>query len=466
MDFAAIPPEINSALMYAGAGAGPMLAAATAWDQLAAELHLHAVSYRSVISGLTTGSWQGPASASMAAAAAPYLTWMTATAAQCEQVANQATAAVSAYESAFSMTVPPPVIAANRAQLMALVATNVLGQNTPAIMATEAQYGEMWAQDAAAMFGYAGTSAAAATLMPFTPPQPNSNPAALAGHAAVLGHTAGAAAASHAQTMASSLSSASQAVQGLASPTSASGLSPMATGSATSVASSAATAPTGALTGLTGASTKGAATGAGTSSTAASTLGGLSGLLGTGTSSSGDAAGLASDVAGVGADGVGLGADAGGLGTDFAGVGLDFLGADELTESGGLGTLGNLGGLNPFGGAGGLAPFSGVDGAGAAAGLGQAGSIGALSVPQTWADVTTAGSWTGMAGTQPINPAGVFPLPSNNFGAVPSVPTVSTVNSGMPTKVSMPSLAGRAADAAVQKFGFRSTIIPQSPLAG
>ena len=458
MDFAAIPPEINSALMYAGAGAGPMLAAAMAWDQLAAELHMHAVSYRSVITGLTSASWQGPASASMAAAAAPYVSWMSATAAQCEQVANQARAAVSAYESAFAMTVPPPAIAANRAQLVTLMATNVLGQNTPAIMATEAHYGEMWAQDAAAMYGYAGTSAAAAALTPFTPPQPNTNPAGFAGRAAALGHSA----ATHSQTTASSLSTASQAMQGLVSPaSSAAGLSP-AMGTGTSVASSAASAPTGAFTSLTRASTKGASTGTSSSSTAASALGGLSSLLGTGTSTSSGGAGLGADAAGLGADGAGLATDVGGLGTDFAGVGLDFLGADELTESGGLGALGNLGGLGSFGGAGGMAPLGGVDGAGAAAGLGQAGAIGSLSVPQSWADVTATGSWTDAAGAGPVSPAGAIPLPGNNFATTPAV---STVGSATP-KAPMPTLAGRAADAAVQKFGFRSTVIPQSPLAG
>ncbi|MBO0865362.1 MAG: PPE family protein, partial [Mycobacterium sp.] len=160
MDFGALPPEINSGRMYAGPGAGSMLAAAAAWDGLAADLQSAATSYQSVISGLTGGPWVGPASASMAAAAAPYVTWMNATATQAEQAANQARAAVSAYEAAFLMTVPPPVIAANRAQLAALVATNFLGQNTPAIMATEAHYLEMWAQDAAAMYGYAGSSAA------------------------------------------------------------------------------------------------------------------------------------------------------------------------------------------------------------------------------------------------------------------------------------------------------------------
>ncbi|POX94491.1 hypothetical protein C3477_26875, partial [Mycobacterium kansasii] len=39
MDFAALPPEINSGRMYAGAGAGPLLAAAAAWNGLALELN-------------------------------------------------------------------------------------------------------------------------------------------------------------------------------------------------------------------------------------------------------------------------------------------------------------------------------------------------------------------------------------------------------------------------------------------
>jgi PPE-repeat protein len=60
------------------------------------------------------------------------------------------------------------VIAANRALLTSLIATNVLGQNTPVIAATEAQYAEMWAQDAAAMYSYAASSATATRLAPFT----------------------------------------------------------------------------------------------------------------------------------------------------------------------------------------------------------------------------------------------------------------------------------------------------------
>lgn len=180
MDFAALPPEVNSARMYAGPGAGPILAAATAWDELSAELQSTSASYGSVISELTGGPWTGPSSAAMSAAATPYLEWMNTTAAQAEQTATQAKAAAAAYESAFAMTVPPPVIAANRSLLATLIATNIIGQNTMAIAAAEGAYAEMWAQDAAAMYGYAGASAAASTLTPFAAPPETTNPVAAA----------------------------------------------------------------------------------------------------------------------------------------------------------------------------------------------------------------------------------------------------------------------------------------------
>ncbi|OBJ10274.1 hypothetical protein A5624_15875 [Mycobacterium sp. 1482292.6] len=175
MDFAVLPPEVNSARMYAGPGSGPMLAAAMAWDELAAALQSTATSYEAEITALTSGPWVGPSAASMVAAITPYLDWMRATGAQAEEAANQARTAAFAYETAFAETVPPPVVTANRTLLATLVATNVLGQNTPAIATTEAEYAEMWARDTAAMFGYAGSAAAATRLTPFTPPDQTTN---------------------------------------------------------------------------------------------------------------------------------------------------------------------------------------------------------------------------------------------------------------------------------------------------
>ncbi|EUA18709.1 PPE family protein [Mycobacterium kansasii 662] len=182
-EFAWLPPEINSARIFAGAGAGPLFAAASAWEGLAAELAGAASSFDAVIAGLTGGPWAGPASVSMAAAAAPYVGWLSAAAVQAETAAASAVTAATAFESAVAATVHPAAVAANRVLLGALVATNFLGQNTPAIAATEFDYVEMWAQDVGAMVGYdAGAGAAAAELMPFGVP-----PLDLAGLASQLG---------------------------------------------------------------------------------------------------------------------------------------------------------------------------------------------------------------------------------------------------------------------------------------
>lgn len=189
-----------------------MLAAAAAWDGLATELYTAASAYGSQIAELT-GVWSGPASASMTAAATPYVAWLNATATRAEATAVQAKAAAAAYDVAFGMTIPPPLIAANRAQLMALIATNLFGQNFPAIAVTEAHYAAMWAQDATAMYGYAAASAHASALTTFDQPPATTNPAQ-AGRAAAVVQAA--------DTAARSLPS---ALQALGLPSSSSGTS-------------------------------------------------------------------------------------------------------------------------------------------------------------------------------------------------------------------------------------------------
>ena len=184
LDFGALPPEVNSARIYAGPGATSLTTAATAWSSLAAELNAAALSYENIITALSSEEWTGSASAAMVSAAEPYVTWMQTTATQAEEAATQARLAASAYESALSATVPPPAVATNRAVTQQLVQTNVLGQNTPSIAQLEAQYGEMWAQDAAAMYGYAGQSATASQVTPFTKAPEVANPSGTATQAA------------------------------------------------------------------------------------------------------------------------------------------------------------------------------------------------------------------------------------------------------------------------------------------
>jgi PPE-repeat protein len=169
--------------MYSGAGSGPLMAAASAWDELAADLETTAASYQAVLAQLTGATWLGPSSARMAAATAPYVDWLALTSGQAAQTSAQARFAAAAYEGAFASTVPPAVIAANRALLAALVATNFLGQNTPAIAATEAQYMEMWFQDGLTMDTYA-TVAQQAVVLPQQTPAPTASDGGTSANAA------------------------------------------------------------------------------------------------------------------------------------------------------------------------------------------------------------------------------------------------------------------------------------------
>jgi PPE-repeat protein len=190
MSFMMFPPEVNSGLMYSGAGSGPLMAAASAWDELAADLETTANSYQTVIQQLTGGPWLGPSSARMASATAPYIAWLQGSSVQAAQTSAQARLAAAAYEGAFDATVPPAVIAANRALLAALIATNFLGQNTPAIAATEAHYMEMWFQDGLTMDTYALTSQQATALPEQTPAPATSDGGTSANAAAAAQSTA------------------------------------------------------------------------------------------------------------------------------------------------------------------------------------------------------------------------------------------------------------------------------------
>ncbi|OBH01171.1 MULTISPECIES: PPE family protein [unclassified Mycobacterium] len=218
IDFATLPPEINSARMYSGPGSASMVAAAGAWNALAAEMRSAAATYGAVVAGLTSESWFGPSSMQMTAAVAPYLEWLSATATQAEQTGTQANAAAAAYESAFAATVPPAVVAANRVQLSNLTATNVFGQNTAAIAATEAQYAEMWAQDAAAMNGYASASSAATQLTPFTAPQSATNYGGAANQSNAVTQAAGTSAAATQSATQSPLQSVISQLQRIVAP--------------------------------------------------------------------------------------------------------------------------------------------------------------------------------------------------------------------------------------------------------
>lgn len=171
MDFATLPPEINSGLMYSGPGAGSMMRAAAAWQALATRLYAAAADYREATAPLAGAGGDRAHSQT----ATRYVDWLEAVAARSERAGAQLKAAAGAHQSALTAMAPPPVIAGNRAHRMSLASANCLGHNSTAIATVDAEYDAMWAQDARAMYTYARLAAGAATMAPF--PAPPGKPA-------------------------------------------------------------------------------------------------------------------------------------------------------------------------------------------------------------------------------------------------------------------------------------------------
>jgi PPE-repeat protein len=401
LDFAALPPEVNSGLMYTGPGSGPMMTAAAAWDGLAAELYSSASFNGLVISDLTS-VWLGPSSILMATAVTTFVSWMTATAGLAEATGMQAKAAVAAYEAAFAMTVPPPVIVANRALLMALIATNFFGQNTPAIMATEAQYMEMWAQDAAAMYGYQAAAQTASTLTPFTVAPLITAVDAVGSMASAVAQATSTFAGTAAQTVAPLMTAMNGSLSSVLS-------APLTT--ASSMSSSSSTSPLSLLTTLASSST------ALTSGTSLASGAGSSASMSTlGISAIGSASSLVRSVAPT----------AGVFANQIRMLGL---------------TLGNG------------APAMGS--ADVTAGVGRAAFLGPLSVPQSWASAAPAFSNVGSALPAASVSAAPAVMEGGPAGALNGMPMLPNAMRGM-----------GAPTAYTPRFGFRPTVVQTPVYAG
>jgi PPE-repeat protein len=357
----------------------------------------------------------------MANAAAPYVAWMNNTAVLAEQAANSARTAAAAYEQAFAATVPPPMIAANRAQTAQLVATNVLGQNTPLIAQLEAQYSQMWAQDAAAMYAYAGQSAAATKVTPFASPAHGTDSAAPAIQGAAVNNavTTAAATTSSQNVLHQLVSSTPNSLQSLATPA-ATASDPV----KSFWSSSNPLFNNPAFQFLFG-------------STAPSSLSALVNDW--------------SPYAGFLYNTEGLPYFSIGMGNNFVQMGktLGLIGGSAPAAAGGAakaatGGLGALGGLLG-GGAG-----AGVAGAGAhvSAGLGNAGAVGGLTVPPSW-----------VGGAPLAKP--VSPLPISSVSAAPETGGAGNLLGGMPL-----AGVGHGAAGTGPRYGFKPTVMARPPFAG
>lgn len=191
MFYGALPPEVNTARLMAGAGVGPMYQAAAGWEALAISLETQADELAGSLSALT-GSWQGAASERAVSATQPMVLWLHTTAMQAQKRAMQALAQASSYATAVVATPPIPEIEQNHVTHGVLEATNFLGINTAPIGVNEADYFvRMWNQAAGAMEAYQAETSMNTLFEPIPPMKPIVMPGvAESATAAVLAETA------------------------------------------------------------------------------------------------------------------------------------------------------------------------------------------------------------------------------------------------------------------------------------
>jgi PPE-repeat protein len=379
------------------------MAAAAAWNGVAAEMNSAALGLNQIITELSGEEWLGPASASMAAAAQPYLEWITTTGARAEVAAAQAQSAAAAYETVLGSITPPPYIALNRTELAQAMATNVLGQNNNVIAQLEAQYQEFWATNTAALYNYANQSAAAAKLTSFGNAPAVANPAAASTQAAATSTTS---AASIQTTLQKYLNEIQTALGQLSTPAG--------TGRLVSTIQAQNPLLQQAWFLLTG------------SSTLPSNLGAIVNAYTPYASFFYNTEGLPYFSVGMGNFGTQIAKSAGWLGGTAAP-------AVAAVPKG----LPGLGGL--LGG-----------GAGGAAHLGSATSIGKLSVPATWAGNVQAAAPHATA------------IPVSNVSAVPEAGGPGNLLGGMP----LAGVGSGTAGGAGPRYGFRPTVMARPPLGG
>lgn len=165
------PPEVNSGRWEAGTGPETWMAASAVWTSFAEIVSTATASLMGEIAMMTGSTLTGMTSVSMMASSVPFFGWLAHMESTALMHALACATVAQSWGQCTAGIIPLPVVNQNRITEASLQASNIFGQNSPAIAELDREYGQFWTQDGASMMVYdTAVSLATAPKMVMPPP--------------------------------------------------------------------------------------------------------------------------------------------------------------------------------------------------------------------------------------------------------------------------------------------------------